>query len=109
MRRNPWLTALAAVALLAFAGTTTLAGDESQEGTVTSVFEVEGMTCGGCEAGLRLTVKKLEGVEEVKPSHEDSNVTVTYDPAKVTTDKIQAAIEKLGYKAKLQETEKSPV
>ena len=102
MRR---LTALAAIAFLAFAGTATLGADESPEETVTSVFDVEGMTCGGCEVGLRLTVKKLDGVEEVKPSHTESEVAVTYDPEKVTTDKIQAAIEKLGYKAKLQESE----
>ena len=107
MNRKTWLALLAAVALIAFAGTPVLSGEEFYEGSVTSVFEVDGMTCGGCEAGLRLTVKKLDGVEEVKPSHTDKNVEVTYDPEKVTTDKIQAAIEKLGYKAKLQKTEKA--
>ncbi len=105
MNRKPWLSLLAVVALLVFTGTPALSVEESHEGSVTSVFEVEGMTCGGCEAGLRLTVKKLDGVEEVKPSHTDKNVKVTYDPEKVTTDQIQAAIEKLGYTAKLQEAD----
>ncbi len=74
-------------------------------GSVTSVFKVEGMTCGGCEAGVRISVKKLEGVEKVEVSHEEGLAKVTYDPEKVTVEKIKAAIEKLGYAAKFEKTE----
>ncbi len=63
------------------------------------------MTCGGCEAGVNVAVKKLDGVEKVVASNEDGRATVTYDPSKVTAEKIEAAIEKLGYDAELQEEE----
>jgi copper ion binding protein len=68
----------------------------------TSVFKVEGMTCGGCEAGVRLSVTKLDGVEKVEASYEKGRATVTYDAAKVTPEEIVAAIEGLGYKAVLE-------
>ncbi len=79
------------------------AGDESA--SVTSVFNVEGMTCGGCEAGVEYKVGKLDGVERVEASYKDSRAEVTYDPEKVTPDEIVAAIEELGYTAELLEGE----
>lgn len=77
------------------------AEDEVPRGKTTSVFKVEGMTCGGCEVGVRLSVKKLDGVEEVEASYEEGRATVTYDAAKVTPEQIVAAIEELGYTAEL--------
>ena len=79
------------------------ADDDSQ--TVTSTFEVEGMTCGGCELGVKMKVKKLDGVESVEASYEDSEAEVVYDPEKVTPNDIVAAIEELGYSAELVEDE----
>ncbi|MBI4445428.1 MAG: heavy-metal-associated domain-containing protein [Acidobacteria bacterium] len=68
----------------------------------TSIFRVEGMTCGGCAAGLRAIMKKIDGVQKVKASYEERKAIVTYNPAKIKPDQIIAAIEKLGYSAKLQ-------
>lgn len=68
----------------------------------TAVFSVEGMSCSGCEVGLRMAVAKLEGVHEVEASYANSNTRVTYDPARVEPEQIQAAIEELGYKARLE-------
>ena len=97
-------TSIAVLALLVVAASSlnVVAGDPD---TVTSVFKVEGMTCGGCEAGVRISVKKLDGVEKVEASHEEGLAKVTYDPEKVTVEKIKAAIEKLGYSAELEKTE----
>ncbi len=78
-----------------------LAGDAK---TVTSDFKVEGMTCGGCEAGVKMKVKRLDGVEKVTASHKNGKASVTYDTAKVTTADIIAAIEDLGYTAELLES-----
>ncbi len=75
--------------------------------TVTSTFEVEGMTCGGCESGVKLKVKRLEGVTRVDASYKEGTATVTYKPKEVTPEKIVAAIEELGYAAKLREVEES--
>lgn len=75
------------------------ANEDSQ--TVTSTFEIEGMTCGGCELGVKMKVKKLDGVESVEASYEDGQAKVVHDPRTVTPDDIIAAIEDLGYTAEL--------
>ncbi len=102
---------VAALAALFLAGAVVLAvpslliADDTPSGNVTSVFKVEGMTCGGCEAGVRISVEKLDGVEEVEASHKEARATVTYDASKVSPEQIVEAIKKLGYKAELQEPE----
>jgi copper chaperone len=69
-------------------------------------FRVTGMTCGGCEAAVRLAVKRLEGITEVEASYEESKVTVTYDATAAKPEDIVKAIEKLGYKAEVIPNEK---
>ena len=76
--------------------------DDSHADLTTTVFAVGGMTCGGCEASVKMVVKKLDGVEKVTASNKEGRATVTYDPAKVTTDNIVAAIEKIGYTAEVK-------
>ncbi len=96
------ITALALTGLFAW---TALAGDgvnaSEAEETATSTFHVTGMTCGGCEVGVRRVVNKLDGVEEVEASHKAGTATVTYQTDKVTPESIIAAIEELGYTAEL--------
>lgn len=95
------------VAVLAVLGavgglTRSAAGEEAD--TTVSTFKVEGMTCGGCEAGVKAKVKKLAGVDSVEASYQEGTARVVYDPAKVTPQQIIAAIEQLGYEAELEET-----
>jgi copper chaperone CopZ len=80
------------------------AESEAAVPSVTSVFHVEGMTCGGCEASVKLTVKRLDGVQAVEASHTEKRATVTYDSRRVTPQAIVEAIEKLSYTAELVET-----
>lgn len=80
-------------------GRTAAAGGGAE--TTTSTFDVEGMTCAGCEAGVKLQVKKLTGVTSVEVSYDDGTAVVTYDPETVTPDEIIAAIQELGYNAEL--------
>jgi copper ion binding protein len=107
-RAARFLTAAALLAsLLAAGGLVGLAraaGDE-QPATTTSVFRVEGMTCGGCEVAVEMKVGRLDGVERVEASHRKGRAEVTYDPGKVTPERIVAAIEELGYAAALVEQE----
>ena len=91
----------AALVTVGLVGTSS-ASDAGAE-TLTRVFDVEGMTCGGCEVAVKRSVGKLEGVDTVKASHEDGRAEVTYDPGKVTIEQIVEAIEKLGYQAKVEE------
>ncbi|MFQ5740265.1 MAG: heavy-metal-associated domain-containing protein [Acidobacteriota bacterium] len=67
-----------------------------------ATFEVTGMTCGGCAVGVKMAVKKLEGVHKVEASYQEGQAVVWYDPAKVKPDQIVAAIENLGYQAELR-------
>jgi copper chaperone CopZ len=95
----------AALALLVAATFAVRAAEpEPTAPSVTSVFKVEGMTCGGCEASVKMTVKRLDGVQAVEASHTEKRATVTYDAEKVTPQAIVEAIEKLGYTAELVET-----
>jgi copper ion binding protein len=74
------------------------------EGPVVKVseFDVEGMTCGHCERAIQTTVGMMDGVETVQASHTEKKAVVRYDAAKVKPEAIVAAIEKLGYTAKLR-------
>ena len=99
------------VALLAVTvagGNRLFAGDTSNSEGVTATFKVQGMTCGGCEVGVKRVVKKLDGVVQVKASHKKGTAEVTYEPEKVTTEQIVEAIETLGYTAELEVQGKDP-
>lgn len=61
-------------------------------------YLVEGMTCSGCERTVSRVVGNLEGVTSSKADFKESTVTIEYDPAKVTIDKIKSAVNGVGYK-----------
>jgi copper chaperone len=58
---------------------------------------VTGMTCGGCENAVATSLKRVNGVEEVRASFKANVVDVTFDEAKVTPSVIRTTIEGLGY------------
>jgi len=68
---------------------------------VTTVFPTEGMTCGGCEHAIQAAVGKLGGVKLVRASHLQKRTEVTYDAVRVRPEQIVAAINQLGYRARL--------
>lgn len=80
-----------------------VAGEPADASHETAVFQVKGMTCSGCEGGVRMAVKKLDGVVKVEASYKEGTARVVYDPRKVKPEEIRKAIEKLGYQAQLQE------
>lgn len=61
-------------------------------------YNIKGMTCAGCEAHIENEVNKLDGIIEVKASHEKGNTVVKYDKTKVTNKEIENAVGKTGYK-----------
>jgi len=103
-RRNRivlWTVAVIAAALTAFPYYASslpqaLAAEESAA-SVTALFHVEGMTCSGCEAGVRLKIEKLHGVERVEASYEKRQARVTYNPRTVTPERIIKELKELGY------------
>lgn len=104
MKSKLILSIVGVLVIAVLAAWAAFAGDEpsqTEPGVTTTTFQVTGMTCGGCEVGVRRVVKKLEGVETVEASYEAGTATVTYNAGEVTPDDIIAAIEELGYTAEL--------
>lgn len=58
---------------------------------------VEGMDCQSCALHIQEAVGKLQGVENVQVLVGAERVTMIYDPDRVTTGEIQAAINEAGY------------
>jgi copper chaperone CopZ len=76
---------------------------KANDGLVLATFNVQGMTCSGCEMQVGDKLKKCEGVfEVVEVSHKDNTVVVKYDPAKTQADKLASTITDLGYKAEIR-------
>jgi copper chaperone len=67
------------------------------EKTEKKVFNVEGMSCSHCVKAVTDAVKALDGVVDVKVNLEGGTAAVEYDAARVTEDRIRAAIEDEGY------------
>lgn len=84
--------ALALVAVVGFATQTARAEDKSE------TFKVSGMTCASCENSVKKAVTKLDGVNKVEADSEKGQAVVSYDPAKVTPEKITAAINTTPFK-----------
>ena len=107
MKKTLLLLGIVALGAAATLGLSVRAGDTKEDGQVTSEFQITGMTCGGCAAGVKMAVKKLDGVAKVEASYDKGNAVVTYDPDKVTSEQIKDAIKKLGYEAEQKMPEKS--
>ncbi|PYQ53812.1 MAG: hypothetical protein DMF78_08080 [Acidobacteria bacterium] len=50
------------------------------------------MTCAGCAAGVKIELKRMEGVMRYDVSYEKGEAEVSYDPAKTTPEKIAASL-----------------
>lgn len=61
-------------------------------------FEVNGMTCAGCEGHVEHAVNELEGIIEVKASFKDANATVKFNSAQTNLAEIEEAIKSTDYK-----------
>jgi len=68
----------------------------------TTTFAVEGMTCADCSSAINAEVIKLKGVTTVAADYKRGQAVVQYDPAKVTSAQIIAAINSLKYKASVK-------
>lgn len=75
-----------------------LMADVADENIVSVEFEVEGMTCGGCEKHISDAVYKQEGIIEVTASYENGNTIVKFDDSKTTIKDIEKAIASTSYK-----------
>lgn len=65
----------------------------------TVTLHIEGMTCGGCTLATRKVLEGLDGVHKAEVSYEKKRAVVTFDPARVTVDRMIAAVATLKYTA----------
>jgi copper chaperone len=60
-------------------------------------FDVDGMSCGGCEGNVAEALNGLQGVESVNADHGDGTVSVAYEETKTDASEMTDAIEGAGY------------
>jgi Cu+-exporting ATPase len=73
----------------------------------TKSLKIEGMTCAACAKAVERTSKKLLGVEEASVNFATEKLNISYDETKVKLEDIQNAIEKAGYKALVETSNKT--
>lgn len=76
------------------------ASAKSQKESATAVFTVSPqMTCQNCENKIKSNIRFEKGVTDITTDLKGQTVTVTYDPAKTSPEKIVKAFKKIGYTA----------
>ncbi len=98
MKKTLAVLAVAALGLVPVAR----AGDSA-----TTTLAIEGMTCGGCVAAVKVQLKRTEGVSAYEVSLEKAEAEVSYDPAKTEPKKIADSVSKTGFEASVKEPAES--
>ena len=93
MKKSALLLATAVLVFVSFS----LAAESAK-----TTLAVQGMTCGGCVAAVKVQLKKTEGVTAYEVSLEKAEAEVSYDAAKTTPDKIAESVSKTGFKASVK-------
>ena len=60
-------------------------------------IKIGGMHCSSCALTIDDELEELAGVHEARSSYAKGEVIVRFDPQKVTIEKLESAISKLGY------------
>lgn len=55
------------------------------------------MCCGSCERTVKLALSQLPGVHQVEASHNTQQITLTFDPQRLTLERIDQELTRLGY------------
>lgn len=72
------------------------AGADAEQGGVTTVYQVAGMTCGHCEGAVSGEIAGIEGVTSVKAVSSTGQVTVV-SRAPLDEEAVRAAVDEAGY------------
>ncbi len=60
-------------------------------------FSVEGMGCVKCKAKVEKALNALDGVNNATANLEQKNVSLEFDPSKVSPSQIKSTVDELGY------------
>jgi len=69
---------------------------KEEEKDMEKIMKIEGMMCGHCEARVKKTLEKIEGVAEAKVSHTEGTAIVILN-AEVSNETLKKAIEDQDY------------
>jgi copper chaperone CopZ len=72
------------------------AATPAAEGSVTTVYQVAGMTCGHCEGAVASELSELAGVSSVQAVAASGQVTVV-SAAPLDEEAVRAAVDEAGY------------
>lgn len=72
-------------------------------GAASAVYDVPDMDCPSCVARIRGRLEKIDGVEAVDGSPVARTLSVRWDPARTTQDRVLAEVWRLGYAARPRE------
>lgn len=61
------------------------------------VIKVDGMTCNHCKSAVEGALKSVNGVSLAEVNLDENNVSVEFDEAAVSLDKLKEEIEEQGY------------
>ncbi|MDL2265029.1 heavy metal translocating P-type ATPase [Parabacteroides sp. OttesenSCG-928-G21] len=70
---------------------------------ISKIIPVLEMSCAVCANSVEQTVKALEGVENSTVNFAAATLSVTFDPAVLTLQQIQSAVQKAGYDLIIEE------
>lgn len=62
----------------------------------TTIYQVQGMTCGHCVSAVSAEIGRLSGVSDVSVDLDTGKVTVTADQP-LDDDAVRAAVDEAGY------------
>lgn len=79
---------------------------KSNPNKATIVFNVA-MDCHSCQQKIEKNMAFEKGVKALDVSLQKQTVQVTYDTRRTTVEKLQEAIKKLGYEAKVQQDKRN--
>lgn len=68
-----------------------------------STLSISGMTCAACSTRVEKGLKKVDGVLKANVNLASEKATVEYIPGKTNVEQLIAAVQKTGYKAKLNQ------
>mgnify|MGYP001089400377 CR=1 FL=1 len=63
-----------------------------------STLKIQGMTCNHCSMRVQKALKAVAGVTDAQVDLQKAEAAVSFDEAKVTTEKLAAAVVDAGYK-----------
>jgi periplasmic mercuric ion binding protein len=82
------------LAAIAFAGAATLA---QASGVRNATLDVKGMDCAACPITVKTVLKRQPGVSDVKVDAVQHTASVTFDPARISPEKLASAVTEAGY------------